>query len=126
MELCSDKPLLGTELRRYAPAAALLAVHAAIAMCDAILVLHGEERSTSHGHEEAVARLRQLCGRLGAGDRGIAVFERLVARRGNIAHDEQRLTSKEAEAIVVQAQRFTSWAYQAFPQMLVPEETHGS
>lgn len=58
----SDRGLFDDdEVDRMAYATALLAVHAAIALSDSILVLKTGSRSTAQDHREAATTLKKVC-----------------------------------------------------------------
>jgi hypothetical protein len=111
------------EVDRMANAAALLAVHAAIALGDAILMLKTSSRSTAQDHREAVGTLKKLCGKIGVDSRGIKHFTWRVAHKDHFAYGEARVTLDEVKSAVLNIQRLARWTLETFPEIGL-EATH--
>jgi hypothetical protein len=122
MRLVSDESLLAAELRDYMAAAALLAVHSAIAFADAILTLRTGERSTAQDHKEAVSKLRKVCDDLRRDASGIGHLSKLLASKDHFAYGDRRVTSPEIESAMDQVDRFARWVYRTFPELAAGEQ----
>lgn len=99
----------------YAPAIGLLAVHACIALADAVLVAMEGERAQGEDHREAARRLRAWCSVKRLADGGIKHFEWLLGRKNAFSYEERRVEADELRAAKVKMQQFFAWAFQTFP-----------
>jgi hypothetical protein len=126
MHLLSDEGYVGAEIARFLPAAALLAVHAGIALCDAILVLKTGDRSKAQDHREAVAKLRDVCGRNRIDAAGTSHLSQLVAEKDYFAYGDRHVTATDIKSAVVQADRFADWVYRSFPELAIEESNDPS
>lgn len=104
MKLCQD------DLSAYASAAALLAVHSAIAYSDALLLSLRKRRPRSEGHMEAVAALKRACSGAKLDHHGIAHLQKLLSAKTDISYGEKRVDDEKVTAICVAAERFQVWA----------------
>jgi hypothetical protein len=107
--------LLGDDLAHYGNAVALLAVHTAISLTDAVLVGRTGSRSTGETHGEVIDELRRLCGRDRLDVRGIQHLAWLLERKTRLAYGDDRLDLKgDIELAKAKAERFTAWVYSTF------------
>jgi HEPN domain-containing protein len=92
-------------------AAGLNAVHAAISANDAVTVFHGAVRSSSEDHRDAANLLREIAPP-GAEDweKQATRLGRIIAQKSTVAYGFTTITSKDAEYLVQQAERFVHWA----------------
>lgn len=88
-------------------AAALSAVHAAIAGADAVLVFEKGIRSVSQRHEDV---LDLLVGPGGDRSSALAHLRRVLARKSVVEYESRLFSQREAEEIVQHAERFLAWA----------------
>jgi len=117
MQLAADRALLGDEAPQYADAAALLAVHSAISLADAVLVGCTGRRGNDEDHRVASVALRALCvGRHALAD-GVDHLTWLLARKSDLAYNEKRLSGEDLDRAVLKAERFAAWAYRTFPEL---------
>lgn len=104
MKLCRD------DLRTYAAAVALLAVHSAISYSDAVLIGLSKTRPRGENHRAAISALKQACTRAKIDPGGIVHFEKLVRVKTDISYGDQRVSDEKAEALSISAERFQTWA----------------
>jgi hypothetical protein len=114
--------LLSQGMETYGAGAALLAVHSAISLNDAILAASGQ-RAKADDHRVAIEMLKKLCARHGIEQAGIPHFQWLIARKTDIAYGANRISEKELQLSIAKAQRFATWAYVQFKEVLRVEET---
>jgi hypothetical protein len=107
--------LLRDDLEGFGDVVAVIAVHGAIALADAIMEGFGTGRSQDEGHATAAQSLRRLCGRLQIDSVGVIHFMKLVKQKSLFSYGNQRLDHNKIKAAVVHLERFTSWAMQTFP-----------
>ncbi len=109
---------LALEPDTYGDAAALLAVHSAISLTDAILVAYKGQRSISQDHSESWKLLRQLCHERNVTGDGLARYRRLIARKTDISYGERRLNlTSDIQWAQLEAERFTDWALENFEEV---------
>ena len=101
----------------YAPAIGLLAVHACIALADAVLVAVGEKQNRADDHGEAARRLRGWCSAKAIQDSGLRHFEWLLARKTHFSYDDRYMDGGELLLAKVKMDQFFTWAFQAFPEV---------
>jgi hypothetical protein len=111
MQLLADDPV------SYGDAVALLAVHSAISLADAITVackgLHGSE-----DHRESWTLLKQLCRERRVPDDGLAQYGRLLANKTAISYGAKPLDiESDVKPAQKQAERFTAWALKHFEEV---------
>lgn len=111
--------LLSDDMSAYASSVALLAVHCAISLNDAIAVGVTGIRSKSEDHKRAAIDLDNLCrvGRI-ADRKGVQHLSWLLARKTDIAYGEKRLDRIFLLAARDKAERFQAWAYNNFKGVL--------
>ncbi len=88
-------------------AAALSAIHAAIAAADAVLVFEQGIRSVSQHHEDV---LDLLAGSGADRSSALAHLRRILARKNVVEYESRLFSQREAEEIVQHAERFLTWA----------------
>ncbi len=97
---------------------ALLAVHAGIALADAVLIELTGKRSTAVNHEQAGSTLKKACGRRAKNSDGVRHFEWLVNKKDYFAYGERRVRPEDVAAAQVQLERMVSWVNLTFPDLL--------
>jgi hypothetical protein len=109
---------LADNLHRYGYAVALLAVHAAISIADAILIACTGQRSNERDHRTVLNNLRGLCGSHGADQEGVRQLTWLLSQKTDFAYGDKRIDfSKDVTHARVSADRFFAWAYRHFPEI---------
>ena len=107
----------------YAPAIGLLAVHACIALADAVLVGVGERLAKADNHGEAARRLRDFCSAKRVEDSGIKHFEWLLSNKTHFSYGESAVDPEQLLSGKVKMDQFFKWAFQTFPDVAKIEET---
>ncbi len=116
--------LLGEDLPSYADAVALLAIHSAIALADAIHAACSGQRPRDPDHRSAVGELRKLCGKMKRNPHGIDHFAWLIKEKTDFSYGERRLLPKDIKDAMIKVERFHTWAYRQFPDELGRSEDH--
>ena len=104
MQVCRD------DLRSYAWAAALLAVHSAISYCDAVLLKLNGRRSDSQDHGQAIAAVTKACKKRKIHTDGIKHLDKLVSAKTDISYGDEQVDNQRVEVLCVAAERFQTWA----------------
>ena len=94
----------------YPSAAALLAVHSAIAYNDAVQIKLTGERLKTQDHGQAVAATKRACGRARVEPRGIEHLRKLLSMKTDISYGDQEVTNQLSDALCIAADRFEAWA----------------
>jgi hypothetical protein len=95
----------------YPSATALLAVHSAIALNDAVLTVLTGSPYKGQDHGQAVSRTRSRCNEEKLDTDGIKHLANLVKRKTDIAYGNRETTFDEALKLSMDAERFETWAY---------------
>lgn len=96
-------------------AAAVNAIHAAIAAGDAVCVASLGYRSSSHAHTEA-AQLLALSGAPDAAKKA-EQFRLILALKSRVEYEARPPTHGECELVVQRAGRFVKWALETLPKV---------
>jgi hypothetical protein len=111
--------LVAIELPPYRTGIALLAVHSAISLNDAITSGLTGKKPKHEDHMAAVIELESISRELHIGNRnGIGHFRWLIAEKSKIAYGRQRLDDTLVRMSVDRAERFHAWAYNHFKEIL--------
>jgi hypothetical protein len=94
----------------YPSAAALLAVHSAIAYNDAVQIQLTGERSKSQDHNQAVAATKRACSTAKVEPRGIEHLKKLLSMKTDISYGDKEVNNQLSESLCVAADRFEAWA----------------
>ncbi len=94
----------------YPSAAALLAVHSAIAYNDAVQIKLTGDRLRSQDHGQALAAIKRACGTAKIEPRGIAHLGRLLSVKTDVSYGDKDVDNQLAESLCVAADRFEAWA----------------
>ncbi|HEY2585607.1 MAG TPA: hypothetical protein VGI81_07580 [Tepidisphaeraceae bacterium] len=113
----SGMKFLSDDLDTYAAAVALLAVHGAISLTDAVLIGYSGRRSKEQDHRAASALLEKLCHARRVDGSGLKHLVWLLARKTNFAYGDRRVDRSEVKAAVLMAERFQAWVYRTFPEV---------
>lgn len=104
MKLCRD------DLRAYASAAALLAVHSAISYNDAVLLMLEGRRARTKDHGVAIEAVKRACAKARIKQEGIQHLTRLLSAKNDVSYGEKRVDDQRVEALCAAAERFQTWA----------------
>ena len=118
-EACYESmKFLAGDLDSFADAVALLAVHSAISLGDAVLVACKGLRSISEDHHDSCTLLRQLCRERKVPEAGLTHYSRLLARKTDISYGEKRWNAEsDVKWAQDHAERFTVWALSSFREV---------
>ncbi|MGB8580834.1 MAG: hypothetical protein WCD47_08430 [Candidatus Sulfotelmatobacter sp.] len=98
---------------------ALLAVHSAISLNDAITAGVTGKRGKHQGHLDAVTELERISREHHIENRsGIGQFRGLLAEKTRIAYGNERLDDSLVLLSISRAERFHAWAYNYFKEIL--------
>ncbi|MFZ0708364.1 MAG: hypothetical protein WAM71_22380 [Candidatus Korobacteraceae bacterium] len=109
--------LLSDDLPAYHAAVALLAVHTAIALNDAILTALARRRLRAEAHENALAELEHVCAQVRLANKtGLQHLSWLLQQKTAISYSDERFG--KADQARLHAERFVTWAYHNFREVL--------
>jgi hypothetical protein len=97
---------------------ALLAVHASIALADAVLVAYLGLRSNDQDHRTVVKSLAKLCGDRRVPQDGINRLSWLLGRKTDFAYSDRQVLEDEAKAASINAERFVTWVNNNFREVI--------
>lgn len=113
------KKLAALELAPYRTGIALLAVHSAISLNDAITAGVTGKRGKHEDHSAAVTQLERISRKHHIENRsGIGHFRGLLAEKTRIAYGNERLDDSLVLLSISRAERFHAWAYNYFKEIL--------
>lgn len=95
----------------------LLAVHSAISLADAILIVTVQQRSDDN-HAEAASALKKVCDERRRESSGIRHFRALLSRKSDFAYGDKAIRDSELKTAIRDAEQFQLWANQAFAKEL--------
>jgi len=115
--------LLADDLESYKTSIGLLAIHSAISLNDAILAGVTRKRGKGEDHATAARELQRICNRLKISNtNGIIHFSWLLGKKTAIAYGEQRTDESILKLSIDKAERFSTWAYMHFKEILRVEK----
>jgi hypothetical protein len=109
-ELRSARELVQDEAS-YASATALLAVHSAISLNDALLALWNGKPIKSDDHQSSVRATESQCRQRKVKPDGVRHLARLIGSKSAVAYGDKPVTHVQALALAEAASRFEAWAY---------------
>jgi hypothetical protein len=113
MKLVKDDP------DAYRTSVALLAVHSAISLKDAVVIGLTGKKSRHQDHSAAVHGLEGLSRKFRISNKnGIGHLRWLLAGKTKIAYSRERLDDAMLHMSIDRAERFHSWAYNHFKEIL--------
>jgi len=102
----------------YIEAVPLLAVHSAISLADAILIVCTEQRASDVNHRETLKALQALCAAGQRNSDGLQHLSWLLRRKTDLSYGDDRLDlDGDIKAARLHAERFAAWAYTTFPEI---------
>lgn len=111
--------LAADDLPAYRSGIALLAVHSAISLNDAIAAGLTGKAGRHQDHVEAAAELQRLAKKHGVGNlNGVGHLRWLLSEKTSIAYGRYRLDDAFVRLSVSRAERFHAWAYNYFKEIL--------
>jgi hypothetical protein len=113
------------ELGRF-NAAALLGIHAAIALSDAVVAHKVGIRSADENHATAVRLLKDVCQVAGVDSGGAKRLGEIISRKNHVAYSDKYVAADtdEVQRVRRDVERFFTWAYRSFGS-LRPEPIQG-
>lgn len=102
-ELMKDDP-------EYSSALALVSIHCAIALNDALLIKLSGKHQTAEDHMAAVKRTRSQCSSKKIPPVGIKHLEDLLKAKARVSYSDERTTFETASRLAVASERFEAWA----------------
>jgi len=104
------------DLEEHYHAAALLGIHAVIAMSDALTVSVLGQRSRSEKHTDAAKLLEQACNQRQINKKGVHHFSGILALKSDIAYGKRFSPRQlqDVQKVHNRTEKFFSWAYQHF------------
>jgi len=109
--------LLSDDLSSYGDAVALLAVHSAISLADAVLVASTGARSKAQDHLTASKPLDRLCHARKLDRSGMRHFLWLIQNKSRFAYEDNANIHHDIKYAAVTAERFRAWVYRTFPEV---------
>lgn len=97
--------------RSYSSATALLSVHAAIAMNDALLLGLTGRRSMSTDHIRAVSETERACASKRFNRHGLRHLRSLLSKKTDISYGDDSVSFETASSLANTSERFQEWAY---------------
>jgi len=95
----------------YSSATALLAVHSAISLNDALLVQWTGKWTQGKSHQEAVNQTERECGRRQIDKAGLKHLRTLVGDKSAISYGDKSTSHSTARSLAESAKRFEAWAF---------------
>ena len=95
----------------YPSATALLSVHSAIALNDAVLTILTGSPYKGQGHRQAINRTKSICKAAKLEYAGVRHLANLIRKKTDISYGDHETTPDEAEKLAYEAERFETWAY---------------
>jgi hypothetical protein len=111
--------LVADDLPFYRTGVALLAVHSAISLNDAIATGITGNKGKHQDHLNAASDLERISRRLGLKNlNGIHHFRWLLQEKSKIAYGREHLDDAFIRMSIARAERFHAWAYNYFKEIL--------
>jgi hypothetical protein len=94
----------------YASAIALVSVHAAIALNDAVLIQMTGTKGRREDHMDAAGKTSSVCRARGIDDRGIAHLRSLLSAKSDVSYGSESVSFDLATKLSTASERFEAWA----------------
>jgi hypothetical protein len=101
----------------YAAAIALLSVHTAIALNDALLLKLGAKSLKNEDHMTSVRETVKGCKTKGIDSTGVAHLKKLVSAKSSVSYGDQSVSFDLASVLSLASQRFEAWVYRCFQEL---------
>lgn len=115
MQFAADEP------DHYGEAVTLLAVHAAIAYTDAILIANTGQRSIDQDHRRVVDELQSLCDARRIETGGLRHLTWLLSHKTDFSYGERRARTEEVLNAAQHFERYFAWMYTRFAEIVRQE-----
>jgi hypothetical protein len=93
----------------YTSALALVSIHCAIALNDALLVKLTGRHDITKDHMAAAKRTKKQCSSKRISTDGIRHLEELLKAKTRVSYSNERTTSEAADRLAVASERFEAW-----------------
>jgi len=93
----------------YSSALALVSIHCAIALNDALLVKLTGKHDTAADHMVAAKRTKKQCSSKKISTNGIKHLEELLRAKTRVSYSDERTTFETANRLAVASERFEAW-----------------
>lgn len=108
MRLCND------DIRSYASAVALLAVHSAISYNDALLIKLTGVRPKGDNHNSVIHSAKRACEKANVDPAGIKHLEKLLGAKTEVSYGDHKVGTEYAQTLNIAAERFQAWVERNF------------
>jgi len=115
LSAASDLSTVAVEDESCGNAIALLAIHGAIAMADALAIAYGEQKSTDGDHGQAVSLLRDIL-RDRLPERAESQLRALVGAKDSVSYQGTYYQLGQGRTLLKRAQQFAQWADQMYQE----------
>jgi|SRR5665213_1126538 len=109
-QLASARDLVREE-SDYAAATALLSVHSAIALNDALLLSLTGRRPKSPDHSHAITETELACNANKLNRNGLKHLKSLLARKTAVSYGDAPISYELANSLAITSERFQEWVY---------------
>jgi hypothetical protein len=93
----------------YASALALVSIHCAIALNDALLVKLTGQHHSGNDHMDSARRSKRQCTTKQINANGLKHLEELLRAKTKISYSSERTTTETANRLAVASERFETW-----------------
>ena len=107
-QLASSRNLMKQD-SAYTAAIALVAIHSAIALNDALLFRLTARHEHSENHMDAVIRTKKQCMSRKIPANGLVHLEKLVRAKSKVSYSSEKTTFDFADTLAVASERFEAW-----------------
>jgi hypothetical protein len=97
--------------RSYSAATALLSVHTAIAMNDALMFGLTGKRSRSMDHSRAIIETERACTSKKLNRSGLKHLKWLLSKKTDVSYGDESVSFEAASSLANTSERFQEWAY---------------
>lgn len=98
-------------------ATALLAVHSAIALNDALLTIWHGRRQRGQDHLEAARETDRQCRKRGLNRSGVRHLTSLLSQKTAVSYGDTRVSHEAAQALAETSRRFETWTFQTCKEL---------
>lgn len=101
----------------YPAAIALVSVHPAIALNDALLLKLRGTRQKNADHTAAATETEKACTERRIDTKGIKHLRLLLSKKSEVSYGERATSFETASALAVSSERFQEWVYSALRRL---------